>query len=100
MNLDPLRQEIEAFLREVEEEKYQQRAGLKPDSQLGRIYERHERLWQPGRVEEMRAALATGGAPNGPRLLLQCLTHISLEAEVRDLFQEAGANAPGSERIQ
>ncbi len=103
MNLDPIRQEVEAFVREVAEEEYQQRAGLRLDSRLGRIYERHERLWQPSRIEEMRAAVATGGAANGPRLLVEFLTHASLEAEVGDLTdrvltEEAAAAVSVEER--
>src|SRR3989304_726592 len=85
MILDSLRLEIESFLRELEEEEYQQRAGLSARSQVARIYDRYERLWQPTRVEQVRTVMAAGASTHGPRLLLEFLTHASLEADARDL---------------
>jgi len=68
MILDSLRLEIESFLRELEEEEYQQRAGLSARSQVARIYDRYERLWQPTRVEQVRTVTAAGASTHGPRL--------------------------------
>lgn len=85
MDLDQLRPEIESFLRQLAEEEYLQRAGLKVESQLARIYERHAPLFHPTQLKEVRAAMAQGEAANGPRLLFEFLTHISLEAEIQDL---------------
>ena len=103
MILDSLRLEIESFLRELEEEEYQQRAGLSARSQVARIYDRYERLWQPTRVEQVRTVMAAGASTHGPRLLLEFLTHASLEAEVRDLTdrflsEEAAASLAVEER--
>ena len=85
MDLDALRQEIEAFLRQLAEEEYLQQAGLKSESQLAIIYQQHEHLFHPTRLEELRAAMGDGGAANGPRLLLEFLTHACLEAKVQDV---------------
>lgn len=40
MDIDPLRHEIELFLRELAEETYLQQAGLRQQSQLARVYDR------------------------------------------------------------
>ena len=103
MILDSLRLEIESFLRELEEEEYQQRAGLSARSQVARIYDRYEQLWQPTRVEQVRKVMAAGASTHGPRLLLEFLTHASLEAEARDLTdrflsEEAAASLAVEER--
>src|SRR3990172_8907972 len=103
MILDSLRLEIESFLRELEEEEYQQRAGLSARSQVARIYDRNEQLWQPTRVEQVRTVMAAGASTHGPRLLLEFLTHASLEAEARDLTdrflsEEATASLTVEER--
>jgi len=103
MELDALRREIESFLRQLAEEEYLQQGGLKPESDLAAIYERHKHLLHATRREEVRAALAEDGASNGPRLLLEFLTHTSLEAEIQDvtdrfLSEEASACISVEER--
>ncbi len=103
MHLDLLRQDIESFLRAVEEEEYLQRAGLKVESQLAGIYERYRRLCEPARIEEVRAEVAKGGAADGPRLMLEFLTHAALEAGLKDvtdrfLSEEAGTSVSVEER--
>ncbi len=103
MDLDPLRQEIESFLRQLAEEEYLHQAGLKLQSQLATIYDRNRHLFDSTRLEEARAAAAEGGATNGRRLLLEFLTHAFLEAEVqgvtdRILSEEASAFVSVEER--
>ncbi len=103
MDLDLLRQDIESFLRAVEEEEYLQRAGLKVESRLAGLYDRYERLWQPTQIKEVRAEVSRGGGVDGPRLLLEFLTHTALEAGLNDvtdrfLSEEAGASISVEER--
>ena len=96
MDLDPLRQETESFLRQLAEEEYLHQAGLKPESHLAAIYDRYRHLFHPTRLEMVRVAAAEGGAANGTRRLVQFLTHAFLEAEIqgvtdRILSEEANA---------
>jgi hypothetical protein len=103
MHLDLLRRDTESFLRAVEEEEYLQRAGLKVESRLASLYERYERLWQPTQIDEVRAEVSTGGEVDGPRLLLEFLTHTALEAGLTDvtdrfLSEEAGTAISVEER--
>ena len=103
MDLDPLRDEIESFLRQLAEEEYLQQGGLKPESDLAAIYGRHKHLLNATHREEVRAALAEDGASNGLRLLLEFLTRTSLEAEVQEvadrfLSEEASACISVEER--
>ena len=103
MDLDPLRQEIESFLRQLAEEEYLHQAGLKPESHLAAIYDRYRHFFHPTRLQEARVAAAEGGAANGRRLLLEFLTHAFLEAEIlgvtdRFLSEEASAFVSVEER--
>ncbi|MGH7428796.1 MAG: hypothetical protein ACREJ4_10665, partial [Candidatus Methylomirabilaceae bacterium] len=103
MPLDLLRQDTESFLRAVKEEEYLQRAGLKAESQLANVYERYQGLWEPARIEEVRAEVARNRTADGPRLLLEFLTHTALEAGLREvtdrfLSEEAGTSISVEER--
>jgi hypothetical protein len=103
MRHDTLRRDIDSFLRTLEEEEYLQRAGLKVESRLAGLYERYEHLWEPTRLEELRAEASRGGAVDGPRLLREFLTHTALEAGVKEitdrvLSEEAGASISVEER--
>jgi len=103
MHLDSLRQDVESFLRAVEEEEYLQRAGLRLESRLAGLYERYERLWQPTQIGELRTEVSGGGGGSGPRLLLEFLTHAALEAGLKDvtdrfLSEEAGTSISVEER--
>jgi hypothetical protein len=104
VDLDALRHQIEGFLRQLAEEEYLQQAGLKSESQFAGIYQQHEHLFHPTRLEELRAAMREGGGTTGPRLLLEFLTHACLEAKVQDvtdrfLREEATAFVSVEERM-
>lgn len=103
MDVEPLRYEIERLLRELAEETYLQQAGLRQQSRLARVYERHAHLVQQARLEEARAAAAEGGATPSLRPVREFLTHAVLEAEIADvtdrfLSEEAGASITVEER--
>ncbi len=64
MDLRAYRCSAETFLRELTAEYYRHYAGLKSDYEIEPIYERHERLFTRGAVDELRRLVA-GATPGG-----------------------------------
>jgi hypothetical protein len=88
MNLAEVRGRVEAFLRELAEEDYRQRAGLKPASEQAAIYERHRDLAAPSLLEDIRGLAAEAEDADqvrARRFLAEFLTRHRLDADVRHL---------------
>lgn len=91
MPVEQVREPLETFLEELEEEEYLQRAGLKQESLVSAIYEKYAHLASPALVQEIKELLPqAGGGEEGRRLrfLVEFLAHAALDAETRELADE------------
>ncbi len=98
--LERIRREAEAFLRAAAEEEYQNLAGLKADSHLAAVYERHAWLADRGLVTELARTPDTAGSPLAEFLAGQYAGRATAPLTDRLLAEEAAAllDLPG-ERI-
>jgi len=90
-SVEKLREQLDPFLQELEEEEYLQRAGLKEESRVSAIYERYAPLTSPALIEEVRGLLpqvGEGEERRRLRFLLEFLVHTALNAETRELTDE------------
>ena len=91
MNLADIRSRVDAFLRELIEEDYRQRAGLKRESQQAAIYERHRTLATPSLLEDCRGlveAAEDADEARARRFLVEFLAQNILDADVRHLTDD------------
>ncbi len=83
---DAYERSVEAFLAEVEEERFRNGAGLKDDLALAPIYARHAALFDRATVDALRERLAAGGEEvDRNRALLAFATDGHLEQAVAPL---------------
>ncbi|MFN3476606.1 MAG: hypothetical protein ACK4Z6_03495, partial [Candidatus Methylomirabilales bacterium] len=91
MKLEHLRKNVEGFLEELAREEYRQRAGLKERSEQARIDKKYAYLASPDLFQEVKGMAEGVEDPKmrkGLRFLLEFLAQNTLEAEVRELYDE------------
>ncbi len=91
LDLDRLRSDAEAFLREAAVEEYENLAGLKADSRLAEVYERHARLADREVVAEVASRRETAGGPLAEFLAGLHAGRATAAVTDRLLAEEAGA---------
>lgn len=87
MRLDEIRQEAEAFLEELVEEEYRNRAGLKTRGGLSVIYEKYPRLASWSLFFQLEGMAREGQGEEGKRIgfLKEFIAQNTLDSEVRKI---------------
>ncbi|MBI5166886.1 MAG: hypothetical protein HY998_03980 [candidate division NC10 bacterium] len=87
MSLEEIRQEAEAFLEELVEEEYKNRAGLKTKAGLSVIYEKYPRLASQSLFFELEGMAREGQGEEGKGIgfLKEFIAQNTLDSEVREI---------------